>query len=93
VVVFNHMEDSSFHQDNTEFFSFHAWMQNLDLLPRSKIVTFFPEHAGRFSASDGPLPVSAASITPSSGAITLIIHLAHFYNSNPQFEDSSSSEC
>jgi hypothetical protein len=92
VVVFDHMEDSSFHQDNTEFFSFHAWMRNPDLLPRSKIVTFFPERAGQSSTSDGPPPTSAASVAPSGSDITLIIHLAHFYDWTPQFEDSSSSE-
>jgi hypothetical protein len=67
-------------------------MWNPDLLPRSKVVTFFAECAGQTNASVGPPPVTAAPITQSGGDITLIIHLAHYYDWTPQLEDSSSSK-
>jgi hypothetical protein len=85
------MDATSFRQDNTETFSFHAWMRNPDLLPRSKIATFFAERAGQASSSEGPPPATAAPILPSGGDVTLLIHLAHYYDWTPQLEEDSSS--
>jgi hypothetical protein len=85
------MDATSFRQDNTETFSFHAWMRNPDLLPRSKIATFFTERAGQASSSEGPPPATAAPILPSGGDVTLLIHLAHYYDWTPQLEEDSSS--
>jgi hypothetical protein len=61
VCVFDHMDAASFCQDNTKIFSCHAWMRNPDLLPRSKVVTFFTSCAGWASPNDGPPP---AAVTP-----------------------------
>jgi hypothetical protein len=42
--------------------SFHMWMRNPDLLPRSKVVTFFAECAGQTNASVGPPSATATPI-------------------------------
>jgi hypothetical protein len=92
VCIFDYMEDAAFWRENTEIFYFFAWMKNPNLLPRSKVVTFFSEQAGRSSASDGPPPIEAArSLLPSGGDVDLLIHLDHFYDWSPQQDNPSSS--
>jgi hypothetical protein len=67
-------------------------MRNTNLLPRSKVVTFFVKGTGQSSVSDGPPPVMAAPVAPSGSDVKLIIHLAHYYDWTPKLDDSSSSE-
>jgi hypothetical protein len=90
--VFDHMESESFTQESTEVFSFYAWMFNLDFLPRSKIVTFFHEKAGRSDINDGPPPVTASLSQPPGGQeLMILIYLDHYLNWMPKSERSASS--
>jgi hypothetical protein len=83
VCIFDHMEAATFIQECTEIFSF-AWLENPDLLPRSRTVTLFSERAGRSPASDGPPP-------PEGREVTLLIHLDHYNDWTPCPATSSSS--
>lgn len=59
--LFHRMEEQSFTQEETRFFEVWAWMWNSDLLPRSKLVFFFAEGAGRvLRHPDQPQPPSIA---------------------------------
>jgi hypothetical protein len=56
-------------------------MKNLDLLPCSKEVTLFSEHAGRSSARDGPPSVDAPLAAPPEGLyVIVLIHVDHYYD-------------
>jgi hypothetical protein len=82
---FDFMEDATFRRENTKIFYFFAWMKNPNLLPRSKVVTFFSERGGRSSASDGPpLTEVTRTLPPSGGDVHLLIHQDHFYDWSPQ---------
>jgi hypothetical protein len=93
VCIFDYMEDATFRQENTDFFCFFASMKNSDLLPRSKVVSFFTESSSRSSTSDGPPPaVAALASPPTSGDVNLLIHLDHYYDWSPHPKGSSSSD-
>jgi hypothetical protein len=79
ICIFDHMEESTFQQDKSEIFSFSSWMSNPDLLPRSKTVTFFTDHAGRASTSQGPQAAETSFPAPPEGReLVLLIHLDHY---------------
>jgi hypothetical protein len=94
VCTFDHMEAATFRQENTDMFCFFGWMPNPDLLPRSKLVTFFPERTGRSSMSDGPPLAEAHLATPPRGwgDVEVLIHLDQYYDWTPQSDSSPSTE-
>jgi hypothetical protein len=81
--VFDHMEESTFQQDNTEVFSFFAWMANPELLPCSKTVTFFSEHGSQANVRHGPPPADQFLAPPEGCELVLLIHLDHYTNWSP----------
>jgi hypothetical protein len=79
ICVFDHMEESTFQQDNMKILSFFAWMGNPDLLPHSEIITFFSEQAGQANVSHGPLPAKSQFPAPPEGReLVLLIHIDHY---------------
>jgi hypothetical protein len=93
VCIFYYMEDATFRQENIDFFCFFMWMKNPDLLPRSKVVSFFTQSPGRSSSSDGPPPMATALASSMiGGEVDLLIHLDHYYDWSPHLEGSSISD-
>jgi hypothetical protein len=84
ICVFDHMEDASFQQGGTSWFSFQAWMANPNLLPRTKTVTFFAERVDRSGVSVGPPSLSVSLPPPPKGIeVALLIHLDYYYDWTP----------
>ncbi|PVH34816.1 hypothetical protein PAHAL_7G040800 [Panicum hallii] len=74
---FDYIEPVSYKQKNTEILQCWVWMWSPNLLPRSKLTTFFPEGAG--CSSPGVTVTS-----PGGDMVELLIHLDRHFDWSPQ---------
>ncbi|TVU04910.1 hypothetical protein EJB05_48054, partial [Eragrostis curvula] len=91
ICLFDRMDDSTHTQEVTDLFSCFAWMWNPDLLPRSKLATFFFEGAGRVPRRRGPVPPDEVAPPPEGDFTEVLIHLPYYHNWKPPLSPAPSS--